>query len=565
MCQPPRALAPPRAASRPERQGLPGAPSRAGSARDRRAVPALPGGDQPLEKRRGSPARAMRRGKPLHRLHHGRQSRLLRPVHRTSAPRGEAVAVDIYDVDIAGAQGDSFLEDLRALVDERMQQPIEDLFIGDGTALDPELARDLLDEGDDCRVADASASLVAVEALAGFLAEPAIGDQPLENRREALIGREPAPLADEEADIVAGKVAYRERSHGETEALHHPIDLLGCRALLQQELGLRAVVHQHAVADEAVAVAGEHRNLSERLAESHDGCDRLRRARGPAHVLQQLHDVRGTEEMRANHLLRTRGAGGDRIDVEGRGVGGENGVRGGHAIELGEDLFLNLHILEHRLDDDVRRVELAIIAGPLDEGAGPIGPLGWHAAARHRSRIIPGDYAESALQRFGRELEQPHRDAGVREIHGNTAAHRARTDHRGAAHSQGLYLRTDAGDLARLALGEEHVRERAALRAVAALDEMLALDPQRLGLRARACRLDAVDDLPGRELTARTGDDLLPERGEELRGHALDTRAHLARETQGPALKCRLACKRHGRTQRIVVDRIDEPQLESAR
>ena len=61
----------------------------------------------------------------------------------------------------------------------------------------------------------------------------------------------------------------------------------------------------------------------------------------------------GAEEVHADHALRPLGRRGDLVDVERRGVGGEHGAGLGDRVELGEDLLLDRHLLEHRLDDDV--------------------------------------------------------------------------------------------------------------------------------------------------------------------------------------------------------------------
>ena len=66
--------------------------------------------------------------------------------------------------------------------------------------------------------------------------------------------------------------------------------------------------------------------------------------------------------MHAEHGLRTREARSDGIDIEIRGVGGEDGVGLGQPIELAEHLLLDRHFLRYRFDDDVR------LADGLDVG-----------------------------------------------------------------------------------------------------------------------------------------------------------------------------------------------------
>ena len=72
--------------------------------------------------------------------------------------------------------------------------------------------------------------------------------------------------------------------------------------------------------------------------------------------------------MQAEHILRPRGRGGDFVDVEIGGVGGEDGARLGYRVELAEHLLLDRHVLEHRLDDQVAIGEIGIVGGALELG-----------------------------------------------------------------------------------------------------------------------------------------------------------------------------------------------------
>src|SRR5579884_392654 len=77
----------------------------------------------------------------------GRVSRLTRVPHRSAAMRREAVAVDPDDVDVAGAQRDPLLDQLRAGVGEGARAARDDLVVGDVSVLrDPGLLRELRDQ-----------------------------------------------------------------------------------------------------------------------------------------------------------------------------------------------------------------------------------------------------------------------------------------------------------------------------------------------------------------------------------------------------------------------------------
>ena len=94
-------------------------------------------------------------------------------------------------------------------------------------------------------------------------------------------------------------------------------------------------------------------DLLDLLGELHRGDQHVGRGLGAAHDLEQLHDVGRREEVQADHVLRPRGAGRDLVDVEVGGVGREDRARLGDLVEPAEDLLLDVHLLEHRLDDQV--------------------------------------------------------------------------------------------------------------------------------------------------------------------------------------------------------------------
>ena len=98
----------------------------------------------------------------------------------------------------------------------------------------------------------------------------------------------------------------------------------------------------------------DDRDFAEPLGEGDDRSEHFGAGLRAAHHLDQAHHVRRAEEMKADDAGRTRGRGGDRVDVERGGVGREHRLRLGDAIDIAEDLLLELHVLEHRFDDQIR-------------------------------------------------------------------------------------------------------------------------------------------------------------------------------------------------------------------
>src|SRR5581483_11226984 len=95
--------------------------------------------------------------------------------HRTAAPIRKAVAVHPNDINVIGPNCDAFRQDVRGLVDERINAPFANLVVIDGAWFDAGLPRDATNELDDgrIRVRGAIAVFVAIETGAGFLPEAA--------------------------------------------------------------------------------------------------------------------------------------------------------------------------------------------------------------------------------------------------------------------------------------------------------------------------------------------------------------------------------------------------------
>jgi signal transduction histidine kinase/CheY-like chemotaxis protein len=438
---------------------------------------------------------------------------LVGPEHGAAAVDGPAVAVDPDDVDVAGPDGQALLEDLGRLVHHRVEQPLEDLLVGESPARDAGRLRDLGDDPLDLGVGMGRAipTLVTVEAGSGLLAEAPHLAEPVGHRSPGAAG-----LADAPAHVEAGQVAHRERPHGEAEVHQHLVDLLRQRALQQQPLGLHAPLMEHAVAHEAVADPDQHRHFADAAAHGHGGGDGRLGGPGAPHDLEQPHDVGGAEEVHADDALRPPGDRGDLVDVEGRGVGGEDGVGPGHPVQTREHLLLEGHLLEDGFDHEVGIGHRADVGGALDEPHALLDVLSGEPPLAGRGLVILAHHAQTPLQRVPGHLDHRDRDAGVGEAHGDAAPHGAGADHRHLADLAGRRVGRDVGDLGRLALGEEKVALGLGLRRDQQLLEQLALPGQALVEGQVDGGLDGLDaGLRGPEAPRLPGD-RLPELAEDL-------------------------------------------------
>ena len=112
-------------------------------------------------------------------------------------------------------------------------------------------------------------------------------------------------------------------------------------------------MRQHAVADESVADADEHTDLADLARELHTGGNHALRRLLAAHDFEEPHDVGRREEMQADDEVRPLRHRGDLVDIEIGRVGSEDRALLDDPVELAEHVLLDVHVLEHGLDDEI--------------------------------------------------------------------------------------------------------------------------------------------------------------------------------------------------------------------
>ena len=312
----------------------------------------------------------------------------------------------------------------------------------------------------------AVARLVAVVASAGLLPEHADCAELVRNGGKIAISRQVGTLAlaDRLADVEARQIAHRKGSHGHAEVAQRAVDLLRRGALFQQKFRLAAVLKDHAVADETVADADHHRDLLQLLADGHGGGEHFIAGLLATYYFQQPHDVGRAEEMQADDVFRSLGKGGDGIQVQRRSVRGENGARLAHRIQLLEDLLLDAHLLEYRFDHHVDVRQRSVFGDTFDQLQALFHGIDGQAAALDAGGVSIAGALQAALQRFVIDFQKLHRHTGIGKAQGDTDTHGAAANNCGTLDSAGFHLGRQIVDLARLALGEEGMDQRTALR-----------------------------------------------------------------------------------------------------
>src|SRR5580704_13320698 len=171
--------------------------------------------------------------------------------------RGEAIAVEIDNVDIDCAKREAFLEDSRAFVDERVDATFDDFLRRNFALLDSLFAAPGLHQLRDFGVRDLAALLiVAIPACARLLAEAAHFAQFVFGERlaDAQLFEMAMLFANAPTDVEAGEIGDRERAHRHSEIVERAINGFDAGALFDEELSFAAIGMKHAIADESAAI-----------------------------------------------------------------------------------------------------------------------------------------------------------------------------------------------------------------------------------------------------------------------------------------------------------------------
>jgi hypothetical protein len=214
--------------------------------------------------------------------------------------------------------------------------------------------------------------------------------------------------------------------------------------------------------------------------------------------------------------LSGRDVTGDLVDVERRGVRREDRAGLADLVELAEDRLLQLHVLEHRFDDEVAVGEVRLLGGAGDQRHPLLDGLGGDGPPRGRPLVVPAHDAQTPIECLLVALDDGHRDADVGEVHRDAPAHRAGAEDAAAPYVDHRRVLVDAGDLVGGTFGEEGVPLRRGLRAGDELHEQATLDLDALVERQVRRGLDALDDVLGGEEATRLAVDRGPERREQV-------------------------------------------------
>ena len=148
----------------------------------------------------------------------------------------------------------------------------------------------------------------------------------------------------------------------------------------------------------------------------------------------------------------------------------------GDRVELLKHLAFDLHVFEHRLDDQIAVREGGQIRIGREQRHCALDLFAREPPLRRRRLVILPNHADAARERFRVQIDQPHRNADRQEVHGDAAAHGACADHADLGDGRGLHRGIETLDFRGLPFRKEQVAQRGRLRSGEQALEFRALD-----------------------------------------------------------------------------------------
>ena len=345
----------------------------------------------------------------------------------------------------------------------------------------------------------ALARYIVVPACAGLLAEAALFTQQV-SRLAVLHVRLflVATLANRPADVVTGQIAHTEGAHRHTEFLHGLVDLRGGAAFVQQETTLAAVLLDHAVADKAIAHARHHSRLLYLLGHAHHGSHHVLGGLGATHHFQQLHHIGWAEEVQAHHVFGALREGCNFVNVQGRGVGSQDGAGLHHTVQLLEYGFFDADFFKHSFDHQIGTSQVVVAQGGRQQRHALVVLVLLELAFLDLRFVVLADDGDATVQRVLLHLQHLDRNTSVQEVHRNAATHGASANNGDRVDCAQRGVRWHIGNLGGRALRQEQMAQTAALSSPHQVDEDVALDSHTCVKLLFGGGFHSVDALGGR-------------------------------------------------------------------
>jgi len=330
-----------------------------------------------------------------------------------------AGAEEHAQVEVLRLGDDTFVEHEAGLLRDRVERPLAYLRRGGGGVTD-------------------------LEERSDVVGDPRCRAVPREQR--GLAGLDHASLVLRDAEAIGERLVQRlggvERHgrthelqeqvgrHRESERVERAVDDLEGRALVVGRGHLAEEAGEQPVDHERRGVLDEDAGLLQRLAESERGGQRGIVGLLGASDLEERHEGDRVEEVEAHDALGVLEVLGHRGDGQRGGVGEQHAGVGDDSLDLGENLLLDLEVLEHRLDHDLGVGEDVLGGGSGHQGAQPVCLVVAEPALGGELVDLAVDIAHALVDASLVEVGEDHRhleplDEQQREL----AGHETGTDH----------------------------------------------------------------------------------------------------------------------------------------
>ncbi len=291
-----------------------------------------------------------------------------------------------------------------------------------------------------------------VEALSALVAQPAVGDQLVEQRihggmfqyaaRRVVRDRRVQVARHVHGDVDADQVVQAESGglRATDQRTRQRIDLLDGEVVVERVVDDLRAAHRHeTVADEVRLVLGDHHAFAQRLGGVFDDeIDDFRVGVGVGDDFEQVQVARRVEKMRTQEAPREAVAQalGDLADGQPGRVGRDDGVGGDHFRQPRHQAALDVEALDHDFDHPVgvgSFIQIVVnIAGTNTFEVARAEQLR-RAGALHALQALQSDGVAlgcrvAGLSIAGGDVQQQCIDADAGEQGGNAAAHRAGAD-----------------------------------------------------------------------------------------------------------------------------------------
>ncbi len=157
--------------------------------------------------------------------------------------------------------------------------------------------------------------------------------------------------------------------------------------------------------------------------------------------------------MQADDVLRATAERRDAIDVEARRVGCQYCTVLGDFAETPKHVFLDIHALENRLDDQVAIRQVFVVERCRENRFQPLRLVLGQETFLDTGREIPADRLQPLVQGLLLLVDQDRRDRRTQEAHGNSGAHQACADNADFPDGPSFYIDADTRHVAELSHG----------------------------------------------------------------------------------------------------------------